>query len=424
MNDAQKMNAISTLYRQLSPQHKSMVSNQLINMTKVDFIRKLPKELSFHILKYLDAKSLCKSASVSTLWNDLADSEQVWQHLCGQHVYKECSKCGWSLPSLDSDVGCGWKKYYEKRMRVEKNWRLGKYTTRVLQGHTEGITAIYFCNEYLISGSWDKSIIVWDLKTGSILHKLTSHSGCVRGLKFDNDKLISVSMDMSWKIWNYKNGRLLRTFENAHNDGITCVDFDDTLVVTGSNDNSIKVWSFKTGENVQLSGHSDWINRVLLFKQKSVVSCSDDNSVRIWDIATRQCVRVFEHDAQVQGLSIWSPKTPIYLDKQKADLDAIYPEFIISGDLDGIINLWDVKNNTHTDFFGNKQGIWSICMNHQRIISGTVDGCVRIWSHTGELKLSFKMHESDVKAVQMDEVKIVSASEDNTIVIWNFDVVV
>ena len=414
LDDSQKINTVIQLYRQLKPSHQSIVSSHLANLAKVDFIKRLPTEIGYHILMYLDAKSLCKSARVNKSWKKLSDSEAVWQHLCGQHIYKECNKCGWCLPSLDNDVGSGWKKFYERRMKIEKNWRLGKFSTKVLHGHTDGITALYFCNNYLISGGWDMSIIVWDLKTGQQLHKLTAHAGCVRGLKFDNDKLISVSMDKSWKIWNYKQGTLLRSFDNAHNEGITCVDFDESLVVTGSNDNAIKVWNFKTGENVQLNGHTDWINRVLLFNKKSVISCSDDNTVRLWDINSHSCLKMFEHGAQVQGLSIWSPE----LNNLQ---DARFPEYIISGDLEGIITLWDVVNDTHTDFFGNKSGIWSICMNKQRIISGTLDGSIKIWNHTGEIKSIFKLHDGDVKAVQMDEVKIISGSEDNTIMICNFD---
>eukprot|EP00835_Amoeboradix_gromovi_P001026 NODE_40_length_29852_cov_0.370215.p5 type:complete len:435 gc:universal NODE_40_length_29852_cov_0.370215:6164-4860(-) len=423
LNEQERTSVLIRLYKHLNSCQKSFISNHIVKLTKVNFLKNLPKEISCKILMFLDAKSLCKSAAVSKHWKELSNSEQVWQHLCGQHVYKECTKCGWCLPSLDSDVFCGWKRFYEKRMRVEKNWRLGNYTTSILKGHTDGITALYFSNNYLISGGWDQSIIVWDIKSGEILHKLTSHSGCVRGLKFDDDKLISVSMDKSWKIWNYKQGRLLRSFDNAHDEGITCVDFDETLVITGSNDNSIKIWNFKTGENVQLTGHTDWINRVLLYKQKSVISCSDDNTVRIWDVESRSCVKIFEHGAQVQGLSIWSPKYPLILNKKVVDRISKYPEFIISGDLEGFISLWDVSNDTHSDYYGNKSGIWSICMNQQRIISGTVDGSVKIWNHNGELKSNLKLHEGDIKAVQMDEVKIISGSEDSSIIIWNFDLV-
>ena len=61
----------------------------------------LPRELSFKILSYLDAISLCHAAQVSKSWKYMADDDVVWHKLCEQHIDKKCYKCGWGLPLLE-----------------------------------------------------------------------------------------------------------------------------------------------------------------------------------------------------------------------------------------------------------------------------------------------------------------------------------
>ncbi len=417
LNDQHKVDILLQLCNTLTPVNQGIICEHLKTISKIDFITRLPVELSRQIITNLDAKSICSCARVKKNWEIIANSDEVWQKLCLQHVKKECVKCGWSLPCLDNIMDTNWKDFYKRRMKVEKNWRKGVYSCSYLQtsisGQEDGITALYFNEMYLITGGWDTFIYIWDIKSRKLLQKLSGHSGCVRGLKFDNDKLMSVSMDKSLKIWSISEGKLMRSFDNAHNEGITCIDFDWPIVATGSNDHSIKIWDFSTGESSQIIAHEDWVNRVLLYHKESVISCSDDNTVKLWDIASKSCLKTFQHDAQVQGLSMMSSKH--YTNSK-------YPEFIISGDLEGIITLWNVKNNSQIEFFGNKSGIWTISINPQRIIAGTVDGSIKIWNLSGELKLVLNKHESDVKCIQMDETKIISGSEDNSILLWNFDI--
>ena len=46
-----------------------------------------------------------------------------------------------------------------------------------LQGHSESITSISFSpnEEYLASGSWDRTIIIWSISSGNRIKTLTGH---------------------------------------------------------------------------------------------------------------------------------------------------------------------------------------------------------------------------------------------------------
>jgi len=65
-----------------------LVSEQL----KIDFLTALPRELAIMILRHLDTVSLCKAAQVNRLWRDLSEDDQVWKHMCRQHIDKKCHK--------------------------------------------------------------------------------------------------------------------------------------------------------------------------------------------------------------------------------------------------------------------------------------------------------------------------------------------
>ncbi|EXX79567.1 Met30p [Rhizophagus irregularis DAOM 197198w] len=67
-----------------------------------------------------------------------------------------------------------WKEVYSERLVVERNWRKGRYTVRSIKGHTDGILCLQFNEEYnrLITGSLDKTVRVWNLDTGELIHVL------------------------------------------------------------------------------------------------------------------------------------------------------------------------------------------------------------------------------------------------------------
>lgn len=112
-------------------------------------------------------------------------------------------------------------------------------------GHEGGIWAFKLHKHYLISGSIDKTIKIWNRENAVCLSTLSGHRSTVRCLEVDDEHIISGSRDNSIKVWNY-NGNCIYTLQE-HTDSVRCIDISNNLLVSGSYDGSVILWDFKKG---------------------------------------------------------------------------------------------------------------------------------------------------------------------------------
>ncbi|MFM7352152.1 MAG: WD40 repeat domain-containing protein, partial [Microcystis aeruginosa] len=80
-----------------------------------------------------------------------------------------------------------------------------------LEGHGSYVHSVNFSpdGKTLVSGSDDKTIILWNVKTGQKIHTLKEHNGLVRSVNFspNGETLVSGSWDGTIKLWNVKTGK-------------------------------------------------------------------------------------------------------------------------------------------------------------------------------------------------------------------------
>ena len=80
----------------------------------------------------------------------------------------------------------------------------------VLTGHTGPVNSVAFSadGKKIVSGSEDKTLIVWDATTGQALQRLQGHKEGVTGVAWspDGSKIVSASEDGTLKVWDPANG--------------------------------------------------------------------------------------------------------------------------------------------------------------------------------------------------------------------------
>src|SRR5439155_58862 len=98
----------------------------------------------------------------------------------------------------------------------------------LLAGHEDGVSAVAVAanGRTVLSGSFDRSVRLWDLDTGQELSRFNGHTAPVLAvaLSADGRRALSGGLDQTVRLWDVGTGRELRRFENFRS-GVTAVAF-------------------------------------------------------------------------------------------------------------------------------------------------------------------------------------------------------
>jgi WD40 repeat protein/serine/threonine protein kinase len=159
-----------------------------------------------------------------------------------------------------------------------------------LRGHNWAISCVAFdpTGQIAASASLDRTVHIWDLRTGKELVTLEpEHAGAATSVAFspDGKYLASGSMDRTVKIWNAQTWELLREIPDATG-GIRSVAFapDSRRLAWGGTDGTVKVADATSGQLLDtMRGHDGWINNVAFSPDgRHIASASADGTVKIW----------------------------------------------------------------------------------------------------------------------------------------------
>jgi WD40 repeat protein len=208
----------------------------------------------------------------------------------------------------------------------------------LVPGHTDGVRAVAFSpnTRILASGSYDSTIILWDVEQGLMLHPpLKGHTAAVYRVAFNPDGkiLASASGDGTVRLWEVETGRLIGTL--PHDDEVYCVAIE------------------KNG--------------------KILASSGKDGTVRLWYIENQKLETVLVHNKALTGK-----------DNGQVFNVAFSPDgkLVASGGLDGLIILWDMKKRKQAGKpLPVNRPVNSMAFSHdgKTIASGNNEGRVDLW---------------------------------------------
>ena len=79
------------------------------------------------------------------------------------------------------------------------------------QGHSNRVYSLQFDGRFVVSGSLDTTIRVWDATTGQCKHTLMGHQSLTSGMELHKNILISGNADSTVKVWDITTGNCLQT---------------------------------------------------------------------------------------------------------------------------------------------------------------------------------------------------------------------
>ncbi|KAH9001753.1 WD40 repeat-like protein [Lactarius akahatsu] len=96
---------------------------------------------------------------------------------------------------------------------------------------------------FLVSGSLDNTVKLWDIDTGKVTRTLFGHIEGVWAVACNKMRLVSGSHDRTIKIWSRDDGRCVSTLV-GHTGAVTCLALGEDKIISGSDDGDVRIWSF------------------------------------------------------------------------------------------------------------------------------------------------------------------------------------
>jgi len=275
---------------------------------------------------------------------------------------------------------------------MQQNSELYDHLLQTFIGHKNAVSSIAFSpdNRTLASGSFDTTICLWDLATGTVMRELRGHTGSVRSVAFSPDgrTLASGSHDTTIRLWDLATGNSRDLI--GHTGPIWSVAFspDGILIASGSNDKTIRIWNFATGTVMrELRGHVLTVDAIAFSPDgRTLASGSFDTTIRLWDLATgnsREFREFKRHTGPVRSV-VFSPDG----------------KTLASSLHDRTIRLWDPATGNFRELRGHTESVPSVAFSPDGkiLISGAWDKTI-LWDlATGKLR-ELRGYASFVEAV-------------------------
>jgi WD40 repeat protein len=217
---------------------------------------------------------------------------------------------------------------------------------QTLGGHASGILSVAFSQSgnFLVSGSRDKTIKLWNVETGKEVRTFSGHAHYVNDVDFSPTErwIASASSDQTVKLWDVTTGREVQTFR-GHVDIVNIVAFSPNgqrLVTYGGMSNP-RVYSVRGGTRpLDMKGGASIYNLGFSPDGDRIVVAT--NGIEIFDSNTGKRIRFLqghpENDGSNAGAAI------------RAAVFHPYRNLIATCAVDGTLMLWDLDQR-HAELF-------------------------------------------------------------------------
>ncbi|XP_066020812.1 WD repeat-containing protein 41 isoform X2 [Pocillopora verrucosa] len=279
----------------------------------------------------------------------------------------------------------------------------------VLRGHTRPIKCMLLLHqrqEYqneetatilLLTGSSDRTILVWDVNDGQCLHTISDHCGSVKCLVNIKEDRTFFSGGQDLCVWSEKGELLDKMQRNSEDCDIhTLLPIKNNRIVAASNKFSLVVYSvtrstddsqnMKIVEVKKLPPHRESIRCLISVADSMFASASLDGAIILWSSLSLSHTRQFNFVKDYEGPFHTYPASTqhIFTVDQKYILASIGHGFFLYDTMSG--NCLAKVTNAH-----HGKIIHSVLLCKGYLLATcSEDGSVRIWGSPNPLFVSFQ----------------------------------
>ncbi|ETO23554.1 WD-40 repeat-containing protein [Reticulomyxa filosa] len=323
-------------------------------------------------------KFICSGSEDKTIciWN-VESNKQI--QLLDEHLYKvTCVKFSrYHNNYYNDNVICS-----SSTDKTINFWKIkNNIPFQIFNEHTGGVYCIEFSKfnggRYLCSGSFDKTIRLWDIETSKSLQIFNGHTKdiwCIdiSPLQSNNNNnnnnigiiggngytICSGSFDKTIRIWDIETIKQLIIFKE-HESCVSSVKYKPNeagnIILSGSNDKTVRLWDIRSGKMIQIFyGHKSNVrsveyspfelnNNEIGYYSNVICSGSLDNTIRFWDIrSNKKEIYIIKGDDQgddgISCLTFLQLKKKTSLTKKNEEYDCGVN--LCYGSKKGIIRVW------------------------------------------------------------------------------------
>ena len=309
----------------------------------------------------------------------------------------------------------------EDRTAIVWEARTGR-VLHVLEGHGGAVRAVRFSGDgrFIVTGSLDRTAIVWDAASGAMLAQTPMHTSGVLAVAFDGAGrlLATASLDGTLSMFavDAAAGDIIASSISlgAHAGQIYDLALDPAtgIIASAGADMLVKLWRPGVSEPLAtLAGHLGVVRSVAFDPSGDrLVTASDDRSARIWDVAQRRELK------RLTG----------HLDEVRAARFVDAGDRVATAGVDRTLRLWEASSGKELDdlriegFEGLILGL-AVAPSGSLVASAGADGLGHVWRIEGLTSAaSLTGHDSYIRAIAIssDSQRIVTGSNDRTARVW------
>jgi WD40 repeat protein len=340
-----------------------------------------------------------------------------------------------------------------------------------LKGHSEIVYAVAFSpdGKYVLTGSFDKTVRLWDAATGKEIKNFdgpAGHQNLVLSVAFSPDgrMLASGGSDNTAKLWDTPLSTPVRELVHADAVNTFALSPDGTKMAAAGRDGTVMVWNAGNGHHLfNLTGHTGPVMGVAFSANGELLATGgSDKTVRFWNGVNGQAMEILgTHAAAVNAvrfnpsnnalnsaaqdgtLRSWQFSFPARQDGSPGaqslsitrtisaapapvrDL-ALTPNgsHIVTASGDKSVKLWNVGNGGMERFFIGAEGevdAVAVSKNGVLLAAGGADKSVRLYTLADAKQQAILKTTGPIRSLAFspDNLMLAAACEDKSVVTWN-----